>query len=264
MRSILDEELESGFNADADLCKAYLAKMKLGPSHHPDDPVEDLEDVIYYAHQVEVRTESPVINVIEEVERLTTQHTSPWNSTVSKYGGFLGFVVNRNLVHYVKTRLKTSPKAVHGSHVPLLHLAIQHIEPSSSRQQYLNVDMVRLLLSVGADPNQGIIPTPAGWTVWREFISTLHEGRIRGETDSTTLRRTLELLLAHGADPAIESRIKRPGHQTSWNAKVHLTAAEILRAAVPNDAEWLLSKASKWNFSVGGIWSSWLTGKLLR
>jgi hypothetical protein len=251
MRSMMKRHLEKGFKPNISLCKAFLAQMKLGPFPRSDwrsISAEPLETVMFYAHKVEIQTSLPVTRILDEVERVVSSTSRAlWQMTTQIDGGFLGYLVSNNLQDSVMQRLALSPRLASKLKVPLLHTALRL--PSGKPQSYLNPEMISMLLSHGADPNENLSFSS---TVWTEFLNTVYNHYTREDLD--TIRRTLQILLEHGADPDIPVQVSKLGEKHGLDSGSYLPASEVIQIRLPKDAEWLLSKVPRRKIT----WVEWL------
>ncbi|KAF1355924.1 hypothetical protein EJ07DRAFT_168080 [Lizonia empirigonia] len=151
MRAMLKEHLDPGFAPNRCLAAGFLAQVKLGPvpGHHS-LAIDPFETVLYYAHELELKNDLYSIDIVGELETIATSPSSRWADEISFDGSFLGHLI------------------------PLLHVSLRNVRKLSanSPQQYLNLDMVELLLSKGAKPNHNLNFSS---TIWTEFMAALHQ-----------------------------------------------------------------------------------------
>lgn len=253
MRAMLKEHLDPGFAPNRCLAAGFLAQVKLGPvpGHHS-LAIDPFETVIYYAHELELKNDLYSIDVVGELETIATSPSSRWADEIGFDGSFLGHLVSNNLRLYVAQKISTSPNIKSHSKIPLLHISLRNVRKLSanSLQQYLNPDMVELLLSKGAKPNHNLNFSS---TIWTEFMTALHQSVYNFRRDHSAVIRTLELLISHGADLDIPVQIKELGNKSGLDSGSYLNASEIIKSQFPEEAEWLLSKAPRadYTFAVG-------------
>ncbi|CAO2658381.1 Nn.00g061040.m01.CDS01 [Neocucurbitaria sp. VM-36] len=254
MRVMLDKHLDPNFNANEALARAFLAQMKLGPVPNLHSlAVDPLHTVLYYAHEIESRTYQPASRIVDDVEIVVNNNY--WEATIRKDGSFLGHLVGNNLLIYVSQRLATCSSVQTSSNIPLLHVALRNVPSNAthSSQQYLNADMVELLLNKGAKPNQNLRFSA---TVWTEFVAAIYHYPSQYWKDGPTMLRTLELLISHGADLDIPVQIAELSKKSGLDSESYLTASEIIQQRFPGNADWLLSKTPR-GTSFSGTFLAW-------
>jgi len=238
--SQLHVNLKGQFGSMPALCRIFLVMLKSLPNVDfkaaPSiNKVFGLTDeLLYYAYETEQMDQNPVsslVDVLDEVDRVNTHYAhgarNHWTHArdevgelgldVYREGGkynFLALTVQARLVKYVRAKLDANPKNLRKGGRPLLDYALRprRITPMSMSYHSkrddpsVNVDMVRLLLERGADPNQPVHLNDSK-SVWYLFLLSMHEtvNRVRvGNTrPSTSLTsawyQSCELLIHHGA-----------------------------------------------------------------
>lgn len=233
MKNELKEYLGTGFSPQMDLCKAFLAQVKLRPWF---DPADCLEALMYYTQHIETEMERPFNVIVDEIERAVSQPWAPWPYASNPNGGFIAFLVEHNLTHSVAQRLQKTEarKYIHAvpyfsqfsegiSNVPLLSVALNP-EDHGAYHGHLNPEMISLLLSNGSKPNQVVRPTKFYQnTVWSDVMFGITQGFWPTERHHQALLQTLDLLLRKGADP---NKQILGGHTASQVIKRNFSAEE--------------------------------------
>ena len=238
----MKDNLENEFSATATLCKICLVLLKSLPnvdfeSKESINRVIGLTDeLLYYAYETERSDQSsdvPLLEVLDEVDRTNSHHASKirnhWTHgrdpgtarglDVYREGdscNFLALAVQSRLVKYVHAKLKADPSNMQKRGRPLLDYALRPHRKTPISMPYhskredpsLNIDMVRLLLEHGADPNQAV-HLNGSKTVWALFLLSLYESTNRaiGVAQSSNIPPSLtearyqacELLIQYGA-----------------------------------------------------------------
>lgn len=236
----LQSELPAGsdFKPLVSLCRMMLFLLKsldpveLRNSASITQLMKIVDELLYYAYEAEKRDPSPepnqaLVAVLDEMDRTNAHHAramrnhwthmrdSPTTRGYDEYreGGhcsFLALAVQSRLVKYVRTKLRSDPKRIRKAGRPLLDYALRprRVTPismpyhSDREETSIDIDMVRLLLEHGADPNQKVHLND-GRTVWALFLVSCYEMAQRGEA-AARLRavwvRVSELLITSGAD----------------------------------------------------------------
>ena len=236
----LQDELPAGsdFQPLVSLCRMMLVLLKsLDPIELRNNAsitrlIKLVDELLYYAHEAEKRDPSPepaqaLISLLDELDKTnchyalamrnhwTHMRDSPATRGYDEYreGGhcnFLALTVQARLVKYVRTKLQTDPKRMRKSGRPLLDYALRprRVTPismpyhSQREDTSVDIEMVRLLLEHGADPNQKVHLND-GRTVWALFLLSCHEMVQRDEASAAlraVWKRVSELLITNGAD----------------------------------------------------------------
>jgi hypothetical protein len=120
---------------------------------------------------------------------------------------FLASAIQFNLVLYVTQKLQRHPKTLHSkAGRPLLDSALRPNMVTPIQLQHLdaspNIDMVRLLLEQGADPNQSIYIYDRQ-TVWSLFLQQCYNTTSRGNPHQSNMYELFQVLIEGGANPNI-------------------------------------------------------------
>ncbi|KAF2795555.1 hypothetical protein K505DRAFT_416360 [Melanomma pulvis-pyrius CBS 109.77] len=171
------------------------------------------DELLYYAREVEKRSsleqETPLVRILDELDTVNSYHArkisnhwthardSPAPRGLDEYYekgqcNFLALTVQARLVKYVRAKVRENPHIMQKRGRPLLDYALRprRITPISMPYHSLrddpslDVDMVKLLLHNGADPNQPVHLNGAR-SVWALFLLSMHETHLSGGTGST-------------------------------------------------------------------------------
>ncbi|KAF2818920.1 hypothetical protein CC86DRAFT_388611 [Ophiobolus disseminans] len=215
LRDCYHDQLKSYLRADfsplLSLCKVCLALLKALTINDFRDR-ESLHQIIgltdellYYAHEFERTGESKehatLMAMLDEVDTVNSHHSrkiknhwthardspAPRGHDVYREGGnctFIALAIQARLVKYVGAKLQSDPKLLPGKRGrPLLDYALRprratpiSLDYHSTRDEpSIDVDMVQLLLTHGADPNQPVQQGYNGETVWALFLLSIYE-----------------------------------------------------------------------------------------
>ena len=231
MKALLKSLAPRGYNPATSLCRAYLALLKqLQPyeiklyASTPEDLDDVTQDILYYARQVEIELDRSEWAVIDELDRFhatSLRESAPliihkhkeledWEKIVQASLGadFLKWAVEARLVIYVERRLKEDPTLMLDEieHPLLAYALIRHFakHDAYSLAQFVEPEMVRLLLSFGADPHQQCNLRKFSNTVWQEFVHgcTALAGCQSVDAIYHVCKATV-ILLEAGADPEL-------------------------------------------------------------
>lgn len=213
-------ERAGSFDPDQYLCNAMLCQMKHLRSH-PKSACQKftllVDKFMCHAERMEVRSRYTYLDLFDEMERTTAalrydnvprwdENWSPANIAAGYPEGWLiPMSIKWHLYHYLvreshRLRMLNKQKCCDGR--PPLDIAL--------RDSVVDPQIIKLLLDLGADPNQKHELA----TVWALYFSALSEDKPLSQEDSRREHQvprmqrraqveTLELLILHGADPAI-------------------------------------------------------------
>ncbi|KAI4666946.1 uncharacterized protein J4E88_010367 [Alternaria novae-zelandiae] len=238
--SQLQANLKGKFSSTSTLCKMCLVMLKSLPDIDLKAPLSInkviglTDELLYYAYETERADQSPtssLVEVLDAVDSVNTHHArgvrNHWTHARDPVGergldvyregdkyNFLALAVQARLVKYVRAKLDMNPNNARKGGRPLLDYALRprRITPISMRYHSkrddpsVNVDMVRLLLDRGADPNQPVHLND-GKSVWLLFLLSIHETVLRAHKGGTKPSGSLtsawyqccQLLIQHGA-----------------------------------------------------------------
>jgi hypothetical protein len=194
------------------------------------------DELLYYAYEterIEQNPDSSLVAVLDEVDRVNSYHAhgvrNHWTHARDSVGergldvyhegdsyNFLALAVQARLVKYVRAKLDANQNNMQKRGRPLLDYALRPRRSTPISMRYhskrddssLSVEMVRLLLERGANPNQPV-HLNGSTSVWVLFLISMHESVIRAEagTSGTKVSPNLanawyqacELLIQYGA-----------------------------------------------------------------
>ncbi|OAL47401.1 hypothetical protein IQ07DRAFT_633775 [Pyrenochaeta sp. DS3sAY3a] len=233
----LKANVRSDFNSTVALCKMCLSQLKLlnvvdFKDRKTIHQVIGLTDeLLYYAYETERRSNSldtPLVDVLDELDRVNSYHarnvrnhwTHARDSPSYIFGGqhkifynegdscnFLALSVQAGLVKYVRAKLKEDPRNMEKRGRPLLDYALRPLRqiPISMRYQserehlQIDVNMVKLLLENGADPNRPV-QLNDGATVWQLFLSLMYGTPSADVILKGAWYQSCEMLIQYGAE----------------------------------------------------------------
>ncbi|KAI9932532.1 hypothetical protein AWENTII_005169 [Aspergillus wentii] len=236
----LTKELKSPFNPLVSLCRMSLFLLKVLPNTELRNKeglnkvFAVVDELLYYAHEAEKRVQSEefsLVEVLDEVDRVNCHYArnasikrhwtnardtpagSGWNQ-YHDYGNcnFLALAVQARLVTYVSTKLQPDSRRLQKAGRPLLDYALRPRRVTAFQMPYhsqrdepsVDINMVRLLLEHGADPNQKV-HVCHGLTVWALFLLSCSSQINRREGLSPSLGGAwyvaCEMLIQYGAKP---------------------------------------------------------------
>ncbi|KAI0159875.1 hypothetical protein GGR52DRAFT_576619 [Hypoxylon sp. FL1284] len=231
-----------------DLRKASMRQM-----------IERMDELFYYAHEQEKLGESSeLVDILDEADRVSSIHEDniynywilagdlPTDGHFEKCPeegncNFLALTVQARLVNYVREKLRADRRKIQKRGRPLLDYALRPRRVTMINMPYysdrndpsVDVNMVKLLLDYGANPNQQM-HLNNGHTVWALFLQSMWEktndphsplGRSNGQ--KRAWYAVSELLIQHGAD--IDCRLG------SFSFTGKLTAASVLERVFGNE-----------------------------
>lgn len=229
------QEAAPGFKPLISQCRIILFLLKGLPTVGPTGPssinqvIKIADELLYYAHEVEKRVPSSdfsLVPLLDEVYAVNCRHAQTlWKHWTHmrdpppvhgydeyREGGncnFLALTVQARLMKYVRSKLQSNPGLMDKRGRPLLDYVLRprRVTPiampyhSQRDDPIIDIDMVRLLLEHGADPNQKVYLNEDR-SVWVLFLLSCYESALRDEV-STPLRlvwyRVSELLILNGA-----------------------------------------------------------------
>lgn len=235
----LRKELTKPFIPPISLCRIMLFFLKKQPQKnlrspkHYNSMIGLVDELLYYAREVE-RHElckdkqfSPVEDILDEVDKVNThlmKTATPnhWthardppatrgNDEYRERGrcNYLALTVQARLVKYVESKLMADRRRLLKKGRPLLDYALRPRRvipiqvPYHSQRDEPNIDpdMVKLLLSYDADPNQ-VVRSHEDRSVWALFLISCRESIKSGEATNTSIQAWYEvskMLVEHGA-----------------------------------------------------------------
>lgn len=203
MQTLLSERVRPGFNVRKSLCKTFLAQMKTVSSEAitefrgPADlfPMDDLlEDLLYYARQVEIFDSIAQTELLDEAERVLWNQSVEWRGTRDD-NVFLTLAIQRNLHLYIGEKAINLPHSERAHARPLLDIALHSAQSKYSKQKP-DPEMVQVLLGLGARPNQSFEHS----TVWSRFLYSIYRDKTYKRHEKRDLIQIIEMLVHHGAE----------------------------------------------------------------
>jgi hypothetical protein len=216
--SKLQENLGSKFCTTitlANMCLILLKSLTIGnfrdwKSIH--QVISLTDEILYYVHEAEKQKEdhtASIVAIVDEVNRVNSQYAQKernhWTHArdpamgkgVDVYNegdscNILALTVQARLVKYVRAKLQDNPSSIQKRGRPLLDYALRPRRTTPIIMRYhsqredpsVDVDMVRLLLEYGADPNQPVYLN-GGKTVWELFLISCHENKFTNPSGLT-------------------------------------------------------------------------------
>lgn len=236
----LNQRLKKPFDAGEFICHGLLTQIKgavppRGEMHPLPNDMRSfhhvwlsqlLDDISFYARDLEERTGNPQIQLLDELQRVMAQQPGT-NAFHLDGNSFLGFMVRKHLYLYVATKL---PQALDSHDVPLLSCALWPGGGSGGGSGRIppSPEMVSLLLRHGAKPADGNVK---GKSIWHDYLCWLYK---RGNLPASALQAreahisVIQIMLQYGADPRIRCFI-RGGEAGGLRLPTFKTALEIVQ-----------------------------------
>jgi hypothetical protein len=251
LQEMLNRKGPTGFDVHLSLCRIMLALTKTleRPSEADSSSLNLMfvlaDELMYHAWQFE-RGHIPSadyssqiameVELLDELDHVLVKHTEPlrrvkgnksdhWTNYRDLPKGlfdeyhhktFLASAIQFKLVHYVRQKLKSHPKALQRKDGrPLLDSALRPNMVTPLQLQHLDatpdISMVRLLLESGANPNQSIY-IYGRETIWGLFLQQCYNTPIRGSPQQSNMCELLHVLIEGGADPniSVKNSIAKP------------------------------------------------------
>jgi hypothetical protein len=214
-------QLKAKFNPLVSLCKIHLSLLKALPVSNFRDRksvnriIGLTDEFLYYAHEAEKNSsaeeQSMLNSLLDDLDVVNSHHArsiqnhwthardSPARRGFDEYreGGqcnFLALTIQARLVKYVGGKLQTDKQLMQKRGRPLLDYALRPLRSTPISMDYhtsrddpsVDVNMVELLLSSGADPDQPVHLFDDE-SVWALFLLSIYETNRKEESSSAPL-----------------------------------------------------------------------------
>lgn len=188
-----------------------------------------VDALMFYAHEVEVEQKVPQTRILEQLDRIISDYAEDsmvyhWtnardppagsNFDECNYNSFLALTIQNRLCLYVKEKLDKTPNLLRGKGGrPLLDYALRPniVTPTKLPQfvEFVDFDMVCLLLDKGAKPNEKV-SIYGNITVWAHFLLSCYEKKdIQNVEAKETWFKVAELMIRKGADRKLKLETTR-------------------------------------------------------
>ena len=188
-----------------------------------------VDALMFYIHEVEVEQKVPQKRLLEQLDQVILDYADNdmayhWTNARDQpkglyfdecnHNNFLALAVQCRLVLYVQEKLSNKPNLLRGKRGrPLLDYALRPnlVTPTKLPQlvEFIDFDMVRLLLDRGADPNEKV-SIYGNITVWALFLLSCYENKdIQNHQVKDTWFKAAELMIRKGADRKLKLETTR-------------------------------------------------------
>lgn len=222
------------WNAHQALCYVELVRakslpLKNGIQYRLNILFSLVDALMFYVHEVEIEQKAPQTRLLEQLDRVITDYADHdmvyhWTNARDSptglyfnehnYNSFLALTVQSRLVLYVKQKLDSRPDLLRAKNGrPLLDYALRPklVTPTRLPQlvEFIDFDMVRLLLDKGANPNEKVL-IYGNITVWALFLLSCYEKKdIKNPQVKETWFKAAELMIRKGADKKMKLETTR-------------------------------------------------------
>lgn len=237
-------DFSSGWDAHETLCAITLACTKsLRLVHSTQKSLNILftlvDEFMFYAHEVEVEQHEPDERLLDELDRVISHHTDAdmayhWTNArdpptgmyfdESNSNSFLALAIQSRLCLYVKYKLTKDHKLMRAKKGrPLLDYALRPniVTPTKLPHlvEFIDFEMVRILLEHGADPNEKV-SIYANMTVWGLFLLHCFERQSASDAQTqVTWFQAAEMMIRKGANRKLKLETVRREWVDSGTAK---------------------------------------------
>lgn len=260
----LEREATSDFEPLVSLCSIMLLLMKGIPKNKPKTLGKLYDILLYYAREVDQRRLPPSTmlrrnRVFDELGSAGSQSIAfhlmrGWMHTcIEPHPGYpederspnLALAVEAGLIGYAKSKLDGDPDLLKKRRRPLLDHALRPAYPAVEDVGYrplrddavVSMDMARLLLDRGADPNEVVYWKDGSHRVWEMYLIYCNERDKVSPEARDVQYQTMELLVRHGAKSARKGKWPSVLQKVVGEVKAH--ALEELAKEVARRRGWL-------------------------
>ena len=222
IKHLLECRPPGSFDPQRSLCQAFLAQIKtipvssklLSTSGSFSDLVDDLT---YYLRELEIRDQNSVIQrpMLQELESVLSYYqrrhfvtlaifpsnpsfrhrSSKFDSRAEFNASFLKLVLRKDLRSYFNDKVDEYPSLCTTDNMNyFLECALSPSTISSKHEVAPSIEMLRIILSKGADPNH----PSSGSTIWLNFLSSIastwsHENYSKKASQLETMKVIMEI-----------------------------------------------------------------------
>ena len=304
------ENSTTNWDAHQALCHVELARAKSLPLkkdiQNQINVLFSLVDALmFYVHEVEIKQRMPQTALVDQLDQVISTYADDndmfyhWtnardpptglNFDECNYNSFLALTIQNRLSLYVKDKLHKNPSLLRAKKGrPLLDYALRPniVTPTRLPQlvEFVDFDMVRMLLDKGANPNEKV-SIYGNITVWALFLLSCYEKKeIQNAQAKKKWFTVAELMIRKGADRELKLETTRReklainseaestevrktakyrtlvtrGGMTEVNVLEELTAVSILRAIFGDgkiaEIEAIEPEVTSWSV---WNWTSW-------
>ena len=200
MQSMLGKNLEPDFEPNARICNALVAQLKAldygALEMKKRVPEALLNQLAFYARQVENGTHIPQSDALDEADRWISRHGNLCDWRSSDFD-FLFCLAKGGLHLYVEEKLATTNRLTQSDKSKLLGSLLHNSSHSATVElkSRPELTMIDILLKHGARPNDRYLHS----TVWGVFLEFLEGYGFRSPAAVNDIA-VVERLLSHGAD----------------------------------------------------------------
>ncbi len=188
-----------------------------------------IDALMFYAHEFEIMQKTPQISLLDQLDRIISGYaenemvyhwTNARDSPAGLYfeernhNSFLALTIQNRLILYVKEKLDKTPNLLRNKKGrPLLDYALRPnvVTPTRLPQlvEFIDFDMVRLLLDTGANPNERV-SIYGNITVWALFLLSCYEKKDSQKSQTKEIWfKVAELMVRKGADRKLKLETTR-------------------------------------------------------
>ena len=236
-RELVERATENGeiqWDAHQALCKVELARakqlpLKKGIQSRLNVLFALIDTLISYAHEVEIEQKKPESTLLDQLDQVISKYADVdmayhWTNARDAPRGvyyeevhlncFLALAIQSRQVLYTKEKLNKNPKLLPNKRGrPLLDYALRPIVATPTRLpqavEFIDFDMVRMLLDKGANPNEKV-SIYGNITVGGLFLLSCYEKEsIKNIQAKETWFKAAEMMIRKGADKGLKLETTR-------------------------------------------------------